>query len=746
MNIGSLTATLGVDTKSLLIAQQHMIDFQKTTNASLSAIQAKLNEIGDASTKAAEKVQEIAKPVTPPISGIQAFNNSLKAVSTTLDKTGRNIYYFGTAATKFLTVPLAGASIAITKTAKDYEYSMQKIVGLVGVSQTQVNAWNKELLQMGPALGKGPKELADALYFVTSSGFKGAEALDIVQKSAKASAAGLGETKSVADLVTSAMSAYSSSGLTASHTLDILTAAVREGKGEAADYANHLGDIIPVASQMGISFDQVAGAISAVTLTGQNVSKAVTGIRQALFEIEKPSAESIKNAKAMGISFGELQNVITNKGLLAGLKMMSDLTKKHGDDLSSVFPNIRAYNSILSLLGDRYTENVSLIQRVIGSTGSLENAYKAIGDTIEQKYNQAVSSVQASLIKMGLALKDSIIPIMGSFAKMIENIVNWYTSLSTGTQQFILKLGIFLAAIGPVTIAVGLFMRALGGIISTTATVIRTLTALNAIMIANPMMAMVATIGLLVGAFYMLTRNTGEAQKELSKYNDEVERGKALAASQQSITDQMAVINNLNKTQIAALKERIQEELRLEDQRGADILAKEKKAQDDYIKSLSDTVIREKAALGTAMKDKELLFAQGQTYEKNIKQLNDYLKTVDSKLKTMGTGSVNVTKSPLENYHHLVLEEYKTFLYSLKKSGEDFVTETTTIKDKLGKTQYVMTAKMNIPEIDTGPVESYRRLLLVTSDAGNVLQKKISRRSFAKFYFWGYIRHRISKS
>jgi hypothetical protein len=76
----------------------------------------------------------------------------------------------------------------------------------------------------------------------------------------KAAAVGLGETKTIADLATSAMNAYGSDTLSASAATDILATAVREGKLEASELAGSMGGVIPIASNLGVEFHEVAGA------------------------------------------------------------------------------------------------------------------------------------------------------------------------------------------------------------------------------------------------------------------------------------------------------------------------------------------------------------------------------------------------------------------------------------------------------------------------------------------------------
>ena len=173
MNLGTLIATLGVNSAGLATAEASMKRFEKRTVSSVNRINAQL-----ATTGAAMK------------------------------KVGRSV-------TMYMSAPMALVGGAAVKMHMDFESSMSKIVGLVGVSQDQVNEWSKDILEMAPRLGKAPKELADAMFFITSAGIRGARAMNVLEMSTKASVGGLGEVKVVADLVTSAMNAYGSANLDA---------------------------------------------------------------------------------------------------------------------------------------------------------------------------------------------------------------------------------------------------------------------------------------------------------------------------------------------------------------------------------------------------------------------------------------------------------------------------------------------------------------------------------------------------
>ena len=113
--------------------------------------------------------------------------------------------------------------------AADFDKSMTKIKTLVGVAGADVDAMAAGVKEMANVAGVSSGEAADALFFITSAGLRGADAMAVLEAATKASAIGLGETATVADLATSALNAYGVENLSAVGATDVLTAAVRRG-------------------------------------------------------------------------------------------------------------------------------------------------------------------------------------------------------------------------------------------------------------------------------------------------------------------------------------------------------------------------------------------------------------------------------------------------------------------------------------------------------------------------------------
>jgi TP901 family phage tail tape measure protein len=383
--------------------------------------------------------------------GTQRAMREVQLMEATVKKASMSMLLAGRALTQFISLPTALIAGASTKIFADYEANIAKIIGLVGIAKDVTNEWNREILSMSKDVAKSPKELSDALYYITSSGFKGAESISILNASAKAAAAGLGETKNVADIVTSAMNAYGKANLQASYATDVLVATVREGKGEPEELARAFATVIPIAAKLNVGFDQVGGALASLTRLGIPAATAAVYLRQTLFTLTKPSKQTRDALEKMGTSAQELRDSLQNKGLLPTLRTLAELTNKWGEEaMSRVFPNIRAFMGVISLLQMDVSEINGVFEAVTNSTGDMDKAFAVVSETFKYKLNKALASGSVMLIKIGEIVAKSLIPIIENLGKIFEEIGNWFEGLTAGEQRFLVKTALIVTVLGPV--------------------------------------------------------------------------------------------------------------------------------------------------------------------------------------------------------------------------------------------------------------------------------------------------------
>ena len=418
MNIGTMTATLGVDSSGLVLANTAMTNFQKNTVTRLKTI-------------------------------------------------GQGLRTYGYLASAALTMPIVLASKAMIKLAMDYETSLTKIVGLVGIAREQVNAWGEDIMKMAPEVGKGPKELADALYFITSAGIRGAEAMDVLRMSAMASAGGLGETKAIADLVTSAMNAYGIANLSAAQATDVLVATVREGKSEATALASTLGMVLPIASAMGVKFHEVGAAVASMTRTGTKATTASIQLRQILNSLIKPSHQAEEALRGMKTSSEELRKTIREKGLLAALMQIKQLSQVFGETvMSKVFPNIRALSGVLDILGSNLNDNIQIFNSLSNAAGSTARVFAEAALTMEFRFNRVLAKAKVQMTSLGKSLGEAFLPIL---EKWVDKLVKFTTKFDAMTEsQKAWRLGLLknIALLGPITMGFSVLSYTIAGTIT----------------------------------------------------------------------------------------------------------------------------------------------------------------------------------------------------------------------------------------------------------------------------------------
>ena len=198
------------------------------------------------------------------------------------------------AASSLKVLMVGGLGIAAAqalRSAKTFDQSMTQIKSLVGIAGDEVDKMGEVAIEMATKTGKSANEAAEALFFITSAGLRGSEAMQVLEASLKAASVGLGETKTVADLATSALNAYGAENLSATDATDVMVTAVREGKLEASELAQSMGRVLPLASAMGVEFHEVGAAFAALSRTGTNAAEASTQVRGIFASLLKVSVK-----------------------------------------------------------------------------------------------------------------------------------------------------------------------------------------------------------------------------------------------------------------------------------------------------------------------------------------------------------------------------------------------------------------------------------------------------------------------
>jgi len=394
------------------------------------------------------------------------FNAGLKGASARLQAFGARAKAIS-AQMRTLSIPLAIAGGASVKMAADFDKSMTQIKSLVGVAGAEVDAMGEKAKVMASETGTSANEAAEALFYITSAGLRGEEAMSVLQASLKAAAVGLGDTKTVADLATSAMNAYGSSVLSATDATDVMVSAVREGKLEAGELAGSMGRVLPIASAMGVSFDEVGATFAALSRTGTNAAEAATQIRGIFSSLLKPTTDAEEALTEMGLSSAELRKQLKEKGLLSTLQTLKENFDGNDTAAQRVFGNVRALSGIMDLLGANAGTTNQIFEHVTDSLGATETAFGELAGSAEFKLRKAINETKNSFMETGQVVLESLLPHLQDLAESITDLFKKFQSLDKDAQKNLVTLGeiiiiapLVVSALGTITTALGALGKA----------------------------------------------------------------------------------------------------------------------------------------------------------------------------------------------------------------------------------------------------------------------------------------------
>lgn len=447
-----------------------------------------------------------------------------QSISRSLDKTAGSMQKFGKNLSMYVTAPILGLGAAAFNAEKKFDHQMNMMVTMVGLAKDEVEAMRTPVMNLASETGIMAKELADAMQYITSSGFEDtAEALDILSASAKVAAVNQVEVKNVSDLVTSAMNAYRKSGLQASEVTDMLVRSVALGKAEFEDLVAAMGIILPVAADMGVTFEEISGMMAMLTRTGTTAETAATQLRQLLSQLMGPASQAHEALESLNWSADAFRKTVAEKGLFQALIQFKDKLYDLGsiEIADDVFGNIRALSAFLNVTGEAMEENIYVAEQMKNSIGETDRAFKEYSNTITAVWNRALADSNNALIELGTSLKEFILPILIAFSNSIKNLAAWWRGLTDSQKYFIQVTAVVAVSLGPIITLVAKMIKLYGaarlaiiGIANAYKAARKAATLYNAVQIATPYGLAIAAVGALVGGLVNYISKLKQAQKE----------------------------------------------------------------------------------------------------------------------------------------------------------------------------------------------------------------------------------------
>lgn len=454
---------------------------------------------------------------------LSEFSNSSNTVGQRISSLGGTMTEIGSIATKYVTLPIAGIGVASLKASADFEQGMANVKAVSGATGEQMDDLSKLALQMGKDTSFGATDAAKGMEELVKAGISLDDILGgALQGSLDLAAAGELELGEAAEIASTVLNAFKADNLSVAQSADILAGAANASATSVQELKYGLSASASVASSVGLSFKDTSTALAVFASNGLKGSDAGTSLKTMLMNLQPQT----KAQKALFEELGLVTEDGSSKFFDANgkLRSMSEIAEILQGSMKGL-TDAQRLSAMETLFGSDAIRAANILYKE-GSAG-IQNMQSAMSNVTAQqvateKMNTLKGSVEqfkGSLETAGIVIGNVLIPTIRNMAEGITNLTNKFLNLSPGTQEFIVKAGMIVAAIGPVILIAGQFARAIGSLITGFSAISTAITAAGGASAAfgAVITAITGPIGIAIAAIVAI----GTALVLLYKHNEE---------------------------------------------------------------------------------------------------------------------------------------------------------------------------------------------------------------------------------
>lgn len=349
---------------------------------------------------------------------MSALDNAKKFTSS-LENVTQPIADFTIGAAK-LEAGLLGAGLAMTvfavKTAGDFDAAFREISTLFDAPIADLERFKQGILDYSQGSTQSIEQITGAVYGAISAGVSYTDSLAVVSRAEKLAVAGKAELSETLVVLLSSLKAYSKGTEDAERFSDALFTTVKLGQTTLPELAAGLSQVTSLAAGAGVPFETLLSAVAALTATGMPTSQAITGIKAALSNIIKPTADAADVAGELGINFNA--TALQSRGFEGVLQDVAKATGGNTETLAKLFGSMEGLNVVMALTGGGMGKFAESLKAMGESSGATEVAFSKMSDAIGLQGQKMQNSLKALLIGIGTPLLDEF----GGIAEAIAGI------------------------------------------------------------------------------------------------------------------------------------------------------------------------------------------------------------------------------------------------------------------------------------------------------------------------------------
>ncbi|MCR1887856.1 phage tail tape measure protein [Longibaculum muris] len=479
-----------------------------------------------------KKLESQASKANQTLAKIGEVGEKLENAGQKITNVGKKVTVVSTAVTA-----MGGAAV---KTAADFESSMSQVQATMGITKDSMSTLDGQSVntmdalsdlakEMGSKTAFSASECAEALNYLALAGYDTQEMADTLPTVLNLAAAGGLDLASASDMVTDAMSALGMETKDADKMVDQMAKTASSTNTSVGQLGEGILTIGATAKSIKGGTAELNTALGILANNGIKGAEGGTHLRNVILSLQNPTDKAADTIDALGVSvFDSEGNMRSLNDILGDLNTsMEGMTaEEKANIISKIFnkTDLSSVNALLANTGDTWDE----LQTSIENSGG---AAQQMADTQLDNLSGQLTILKSAVEGFAISIGETLMPMIKNIVAKLQSFVDWLNNLDEGTRQVIVKIGLFVAALGPVLVILGTVISKVGvtmqafsklglkisGAVANAGGLSGVMGKLGtAIMGVNPVvLAVVAAIALLVGAFVHLWRTNEDFRNNI---------------------------------------------------------------------------------------------------------------------------------------------------------------------------------------------------------------------------------------
>lgn len=419
---------------------------------------ASMNGLQKSINKTEQELKQMNKQQMVANSSFTKQADHLDKMSEKYGKMSQNMRSVGRNMSMYVTTPIAGAMGYAGKLGVEFDDGMRKVQAVSGATGKDLDALKAKAREMGATTKFSATDSAEAMNYMAMAGWKSQDMMGGLPGIMDLAAASGEELGTVSDIVTDGLTAFGLEAKDSGHFADVLASASANANtnvqmmGEGFKYA------APVAGALGYSIEDTSTAIGLMSNAGIKGEKAGTALRTMFTNLSKPTAAMKTKMDELGLSITDSNGeMLPMRDVLDQLRdKFSGLSKDQQAATASTIFGKEAMSGALAVINTSQEDYDKLANSIDNSEGSA----KKMGDTMEKGLGGSLRELKSAAEELGLSVFETIQPALSGMVGGLKSTVDFLNDLPKGAKVASVAIAGVAAAIGPVTLGVGLLLRA----------------------------------------------------------------------------------------------------------------------------------------------------------------------------------------------------------------------------------------------------------------------------------------------